>query len=165
MNRLGNVRLLTHAAGEERRGAGESRAPESNQNDTLIKAALSLSQAIEALGSLNFFGEVRPPEVSRGVDFYREVRRFECALINEALRLTGGSQTRACALLGLNPTTLNCMIKRYGIGASSSSSSSPSAAARGRRQRNRRARKAEAGAETRAHEGAPQVSPRQLEEA
>jgi transcriptional regulator with GAF, ATPase, and Fis domain len=149
MNRMGNVRLLTHASAEERRGAEEGRAPESNQNDTLIKAALSLSQAIEALGSLNFFGEVRPPEVSRGVDFYREVRRFECALINEALRLAGGSQTRACALLGLNPTTLNCMIKRYGIGASSHG------VAVGRRPRRRRARQVETNAEPRAHEDAP----------
>jgi transcriptional regulator with GAF, ATPase, and Fis domain len=150
MNRLGNVRLLTHAATEERRGAEERHAPESNRNDTLIKAALSLSQAIEALGSLNFFSELRPPEVARGVDFYREVRRFECALIGEALRLTGGRQTQACALLGLNPTTLNCMIKRYGIGASSPG------VARGRRPRPRRARQVEPTAEPRAHDGTQQ---------
>jgi transcriptional regulator with GAF, ATPase, and Fis domain len=139
MNRMGNVRLLTHAAAEEQR------ATEPSSNDTLIKAALSLSQAIEALGSLNFVGELRPPDVARGLDFYREVRRFECALISEALRLTGGSQTRACALLGLNPTTLNCMIKRYGIGASSH------VAAGGRRPRPRRARQTETSAEPRAH--------------
>jgi transcriptional regulator with GAF, ATPase, and Fis domain len=146
---MGNVRLLTHAALEERRGAEEGRAPESNRNDTLIKAALSLSQAIEALGSLNFFSEMRPPDVARGLDFYREVRRFECALIGEALRLSNGSQARACALLGLNPTTLNCMIKRYGIGASS-----PGVAV-GRRPRRRRARLVETDAEPRAHEDVP----------
>jgi transcriptional regulator with GAF, ATPase, and Fis domain len=149
MNRLGNVRLLTHAAADERRGADERHAPEPNRNDTLIKAALSLSQAIEALGSLNFFSELRPPDVARGVDFYREVRRFECALINEALRLAGGSQTRACALLGLNPTTLNCMIKRYGIRSSSSG------VAGGRRPRPRHARKVETNAEPGAREDAP----------
>lgn len=146
MSRPGNVRLLTQRAAEDRH------APESNRNDTLIKAALSLSQAIEALGSLNFFSELRPPDVSRGLDFYREVRRFECALISEALRLTGGSQMRACALLGLNPTTLNCMIKRYGIEAASP----PDGAEVGRRHRHRRARKAEATDETRGHESAAQ---------
>ncbi|HEX8163050.1 MAG TPA: helix-turn-helix domain-containing protein [Pyrinomonadaceae bacterium] len=143
MNRLGNVRLLAHAAAAE-----DHRALESSRNDTLIKAALSLSQAIEALGSLNFFNELRPPDVARGLDFYREVRRFECALISEALRLTGGSQTRACALLGLSPTTLNCMIKRYGIEAQTR------AAAGGRRSRPRRARQAETNAEPRAGAGA-----------
>ncbi|HVG28952.1 MAG TPA: helix-turn-helix domain-containing protein [Pyrinomonadaceae bacterium] len=153
MNRLGNVRLLSNAAAaEDRRGAEDRRAPESHQNDTLIKAALSLSQAIEALGSLNFFSELRPPDVAGGLDFYREVRRFECALIREALRLTGGSQARACALLGLNPTTLNCMIKRYGIEASSLSPG----VARGRRPRHRRARKAGTTPDQHAHEDKPQ---------
>jgi transcriptional regulator with GAF, ATPase, and Fis domain len=83
--------------------------------DTLIKAALSLSQAITALGSLKLFGEMQPPDVKAGVDFYTEVRRFEVSLILEALRFTHGSQARAASLLGLNPTTLNCMIKRYDI--------------------------------------------------
>lgn len=152
MNRMGNVRLLTHAgATDERRGADERHAPEAQRNDTLIKAALSLSQAIEALGSLNFFSELRPPDVSRGVDFYREVRRFECALISEALRLTGGSQTRASALLGLKPTTLNCIIKRYDIEAEPPSRGGAGA----RRTRRGRARKVETGAESRAHEIAP----------
>ena len=153
MNRMGNVRLLAHAgATDERRAADERHAPEAQRNDTLIKAALSLSQAIEALGSLNFFSELRPPDVSRGVDFYREVRRFECALISEALRLTGGSQTRASALLGLKPTTLNCIIKRYGIEAEQPSHGGAGA----RRTSRRRARKVETGAEPRAHEIAPQ---------
>jgi transcriptional regulator with GAF, ATPase, and Fis domain len=90
-----------------------------NRNDTLIKAALSLSQAIMALGSLKLFGEMQPPDVKDGIDFYGEVRRFEVALILEALRFTHGSQARAAALLGLNPTTLNCMIKRYDISVES----------------------------------------------
>ena len=153
MNRLGNVRLLAPAAAEERRAPDERRAPEPDRDDTLIRAALSLSQAIEALGSLNFLGEMRPPEVARGVDFYREVRRFECALISEALRLTGGRQTQACVLLGLNPTTLNCMIKRSGIKTAAAEHAAPI----GRRPRDRRARKIERGAEPRAHDGgAPQ---------
>jgi hypothetical protein len=86
-----------------------------DRTDTLIKAALSLSQAITALGSLQLLGELQPPDVKGGINFYREVRRFEVALILEALRQTHGSQARAAALLGLNPTTLNCMLKRYDI--------------------------------------------------
>jgi transcriptional regulator with GAF, ATPase, and Fis domain len=48
-------------------------------------------------------------------DFYENVERFETSLINRALSLAGGNQRRAAKLLGLNPTTLNAKIKRYGI--------------------------------------------------
>ncbi len=82
---------------------------------TLIKAALSLRQAIEALSSLCVFSELTMPDVRAGVNFYEQVGRFESALLLEALRLTDGRQTEASALLGLKPTTLNCMLKRYGI--------------------------------------------------
>ena len=82
---------------------------------TLIKAALSLRQAIEALISLSILSEMSVPDVKTGISFYEQVGRFECALLLEALRLTDGRQTEAAALLGLKPTTLNCMLKRYGI--------------------------------------------------
>jgi DNA-binding NtrC family response regulator len=101
---------------------------ESSRTDTLIKAALSLSQAIEALGSLNLFGEVQPPDVKRGIDFYAEVRRFEVALITEALRVTHGCQRRAAVLLGLHTTTLNCMIKRLDVGTTAMRSDARGAA-------------------------------------
>jgi transcriptional regulator with GAF, ATPase, and Fis domain len=109
MNSLANVRAMTLDEDET--------ADDSNRTDTLIKAALSLSQAMEALGSLNFLSDLRLPDVKSGINFYEEVRRFESALIFEALRLSHGKQTRASSLLGLNPTTLNCMIKRLGIDA------------------------------------------------
>jgi DNA-binding protein Fis len=82
---------------------------------TLIQAALSLRQAIEALSSLSLFGELSVPEVRTGISFYEQVSRFESTLLLEALRITDGRQTEAAALLGLKPTTLNCMLKRYGI--------------------------------------------------
>jgi len=54
-------------------------------------------------------------EVGRGVNFYDEVRRFEIDLIRRALDQTGGHQSRAARLLGMNPTTLNSKIKTYNI--------------------------------------------------
>jgi transcriptional regulator with GAF, ATPase, and Fis domain len=106
---------------------------ESSRTDTLIKAALSLSQAIEALGSLSLIGELQPPDVKSGIDFYREVRRFEVALIIEALRVTHGCQRRAAALLGLHTTTLNCMIKRFDVDTDSLAGTPGVQASRGRR--------------------------------
>lgn len=44
-----------------------------------------------------------------------EVRRFEIDLIQRALTRTHGSQVHAAKLLGLNATTLNSKIKRYGL--------------------------------------------------
>ena len=54
-------------------------------------------------------------EVSRGVNFCDEVRRFEIDLIRRALDQTSGHQSRAARLLGMNPTTLDSKIKTYNI--------------------------------------------------
>ncbi len=54
-------------------------------------------------------------DISRGVNFYDEVKRFEIDLIQRALSQTGGHQSRAARLLGLNATTLNSKIKTYNI--------------------------------------------------
>ncbi len=54
-------------------------------------------------------------DISRGVNFYDEVRKFEVDLIRRALDQTGGHQSRAARLLGLNATTLNSKIKSYNI--------------------------------------------------
>ena len=54
-------------------------------------------------------------DLGRGVNFYDEVRRFEIDLIRRALEQTGGHQSRAARLLGMNATTLNSKIKTYNI--------------------------------------------------
>jgi DNA-binding NtrC family response regulator len=54
-------------------------------------------------------------DIGRGVNFYDEVKRFEIDLIRRALDQTGGHQSRAARLLGLNATTLNSKIKTYNI--------------------------------------------------
>ena len=54
-------------------------------------------------------------DMGRGVNFYDEVRRFEIDLIRRALDQTGGHQSRAARLLGMNATTLNSKIKTYNI--------------------------------------------------
>lgn len=58
-------------------------------------------------------------DIGRGVNFYDEVKRFEIDLIRRALDQTGGHQSRAARLLGLNATTLNSKIKTYNIHAKS----------------------------------------------
>jgi DNA-binding NtrC family response regulator len=62
-------------------------------------------------------GSSNSADLSRGVNFYDEVRRFEIDLIRRALEQTGGHQSRAARLLGLNATTLNSKIKTYNIPA------------------------------------------------
>ncbi len=54
-------------------------------------------------------------DIAKGVNFYDEVKRFEIDLIRRALDQTGGHQSRAARLLGLNATTLNSKIKSYNI--------------------------------------------------
>jgi len=54
-------------------------------------------------------------DIAHGVTFYDEVKKFEIDLIQRALEQTGGHQSRAARLLGLNATTLNSKIKSYNI--------------------------------------------------
>jgi DNA-binding NtrC family response regulator len=54
-------------------------------------------------------------DMSRGISFYDEVSRFEIELIRRALESTGGHQSRAAKLLGMNNTTLNSKIKVYNL--------------------------------------------------
>jgi transcriptional regulator with GAF, ATPase, and Fis domain len=54
-------------------------------------------------------------DLGGGIKFYDQVRRFEIDLIRRALEQTGGHQSRAARLLGMNATTLNSKIKTYRI--------------------------------------------------
>lgn len=50
-----------------------------------------------------------------GIDFYREVERYEIELIKSALSRCGGNQTQAARLLRMKSTTLNAKMKHYGL--------------------------------------------------
>ncbi len=54
-------------------------------------------------------------DISKGIDFYEEVERFEVALITRALAATGGQQRRAARLLGIKANTLNYKVKIYNL--------------------------------------------------
>lgn len=54
-------------------------------------------------------------DIAKGINFYDEIRKYEIDLIRRALKQTGGHQSRAARLLGLNATTLNSKIKSYNI--------------------------------------------------
>ncbi|MFQ5792592.1 MAG: sigma-54-dependent transcriptional regulator [Acidobacteriota bacterium] len=60
----------------------------------------------------------RVPQVvvpEEGISFRQVITDFEKKLIESSLETSGGVQKRAAQLLGLKPTTLNEMIKRYNI--------------------------------------------------
>ena len=71
--------------------------------------------AFEMLSSTE--GTSHDIDISRGVNFYDEAKKFEIDLIRRALDQTGGHQSRAARLLGLNATTLNSKIKTYNLPA------------------------------------------------
>ncbi len=60
-------------------------------------------------------GKSNDVDLSHGVSFYDEIKNYEIDLIRRALDQTGGHQSRAARLLGLNATTLNSKIKSYNI--------------------------------------------------
>lgn len=79
--------------------------------DTLKSIALLLLEEIEALDY------VRSVNISRGINLPEELRMFEVHLIQSAMERTGGHQTRAAQLLGINLTTLHNKLKRLNITA------------------------------------------------
>jgi DNA-binding NtrC family response regulator len=84
--------------------------------DCLPDEVLNPRSAEEFLERLTGNGGVAPQvNLSRGISFYDEVSKFEINLIKQALEITGGNQSRAARLLGMNTTTLNSKIKSYNI--------------------------------------------------
>ena len=111
--RLETVKRNGHAAATE-----ESRQSQAlrEQAEALKRLAQDLSQAVEGLvATADILELANATDVEIGIDFYKEVERYEIDLIKRALRQSGGSQRQAARLLGMNPTTLNAKIKHYGI--------------------------------------------------
>ncbi|MGH9971116.1 MAG: helix-turn-helix domain-containing protein [Pyrinomonadaceae bacterium] len=85
----------------------------------LVDLALSLLSEAESLARDKAFteasGQLNNLNVGEGIDFYKEVERFEVELIRLALDHTRGRQASAARLLAIKPTTLNSKIKLYGI--------------------------------------------------
>lgn len=77
--------------------------------EALKDVALLLVEEIEALDY------VRSVNISQGISLPEELRMFEVHLIQSALERTGGHQTRAAQLLGINLTTLHNKLKRLNI--------------------------------------------------
>jgi transcriptional regulator with GAF, ATPase, and Fis domain len=85
----------------------------------LVTLALSLLNEAQNLARDKAFteasGHLRTLNVAEGIDFYKEVERFEIELIRLALDRTHGCQAKAARLLKIKPTTLNSKIKLLGI--------------------------------------------------
>jgi DNA-binding NtrC family response regulator len=88
---------------------GERKDALSDKISSLKQNAFALIQEVKELGNLSYL------DLTSGIDLYEEVHRFEVRLIQQALEETDGHQVQAARLLGLNITTLNAKIKRYGI--------------------------------------------------
>ena len=86
-----------------------------DRQDPFDDASRALEKALDALSVLELAHTTLPRDFEPGLNFYAEVRRFEIMLIQYALRKTGGRQTLAASLLGMNLTTLNAKIKAYQI--------------------------------------------------
>lgn len=67
---------------------------------------------IDEIDALDY---VRSVNIRRGINLHEEMRHFEIHLVQSALERTGGHQTRAANLLGINLTTLHNKLKRLQI--------------------------------------------------
>lgn len=83
----------------------------------LAKALANELQTLQSESSATHFleGDRRRDLKKDGIDFYREVERFEIELISSSLDQSEGNQTHAARLLHLKPTTLNAKMKHYGL--------------------------------------------------
>ena len=116
---MSNVEFIREAGNARRNGRAPEDARKYLEGSVLSlhleELALALSRAMSAVENFEAAREIPHHNFSEGVDFYGEVRRFEIILIENALKLTGGSQIRAARLLRLKPTTLNAKIKAYNL--------------------------------------------------
>ena len=77
--------------------------------------AHDLLSAVDDIISKDEFNHLRDYSTTLTIDYYEQVQEFERKLIRWALQEQNGSQTKAARLLNLRISTLNEMIKRYGI--------------------------------------------------
>src|SRR5690242_4391467 len=89
-------------------------APSNEITKECLRAEISDPKSV-ASGHQDGASNAAVGDIGRGINFYEEVRRFEIDLIRRALEQTGGHQSRAARLLGMNATTLNSKIKTYNI--------------------------------------------------
>lgn len=93
--------------------------PERDRLQRLIDLAQTLLSEAEVLAGEKLFVDeshrLQALNISEGIDFFDEMKRFEISLIKLALAQTGGHQARAAKLLNVKPTTLNTKIKLFGI--------------------------------------------------
>lgn len=80
-----------------------------------LREEITNPQSASAAAAGSTTEQVAGIDLSHGISFYDEVSRFEVELIRRALEITGGHQSRAARLLGMNNTTLNSKIKSYNI--------------------------------------------------
>ncbi len=84
-----------------------------NDFDSRIK---DLERAIDSLlREAEVNDEAAKIDPDKGIDFYDQVARHECNLIEYALELTGGRQVQAARLLNLKESTLSWKIKKLEI--------------------------------------------------
>lgn len=84
----------------------------------LVQLARALTSEIESLRTELATIQPRPKQINLGkdgIDFYQEIERYEIDLIESALNLCDGNQSRAARLLSMKLTTLNAKIKHYGL--------------------------------------------------
>ena len=82
-----------------------------------LKFELLKEVALQLVEEIESFGSIRSVNLSRGISLPDEIRAFETHLIQSALERTGGHQTNAAQLLGINLTTLHNKLKRLNISA------------------------------------------------
>lgn len=91
--------------------------------DIDIKVASVKDLAAELVTQVDDMNELlkagRPDEIDlrKGIVIREELLRYEVRMITLALRITSNHQARAARILGVNATTLNSKIKRYGLRA------------------------------------------------
>lgn len=104
----GNVRELENVI---ERGIIIARGEALDRNDLREEVLSPRRQPSQSGGQMS----ASQIDLSDGVSFYDEVNRFQIELIRRALEITGGHQSRAAKLLGMNTTTLNSKIRYYNI--------------------------------------------------
>lgn len=110
-----NEQSIVQDVNQEGFYASHIRSDADRHASVLKELSAALSQAAELLEETAPLTGELAHRIGGGVDFYHEVTQFEIRLIRSALRRTKGNQKKASLLLGIGTTTLNTMIKRYGI--------------------------------------------------
>lgn len=109
--------IVSHTPADEPTSDSRTAVPgnEANMNPNKLLLDHVLRVLTTAFSQIDLAKYATEAEHAGGIDFHASVRAHKISLVRYAMKKCGGRQKAAADLIGLKPSTLSMIIKKYEI--------------------------------------------------